>query len=637
MNLIEYSLQTFSLIKEEILKGRECALNVATRSMAPLIKRASKVKIKKCSLDELFFGDICVYRKELDLIAHRYLYKKSLNGARYFLCKGDANVTPDKWISEDRLIGKLSSIERQCRILSLESRVGYIESLVMFLFSFFCNIFKSFLYSLKKILIWIVVSLGRFSCFKACFNLVYGMAVKAVVLVLTRNKDVAAVYLKGSFAEKMHIHGLSDIDFVVILTHIDSKNLEGINRGYLFLKRFVPFLGEMYIYEEGYKPRGLFGKLIHSRTKNTTGVERTGDADAADVLFKIVNKMSYYYLRLARSAIIYSSSPEGSLKAFRSALLAFKKFKGLASEGKNKRFSRYFDLTDKALKHGVEVIDTMPIYRYKHAHGALSKVYIDCLYYLEGLAQGLKQVFGKEFDDIVREVTGSLRYYDEGEIFFGSGFNFLKVDKILVNIGFYTEFYLKFNNIKVEKEAAYRNAESFLKMLNGRNYFLYTDNSIIMRLINSPESPFDIFRFCQCQEKAKFDSKLHGNRLWRKLHKELFINGWYHLVGKFSSLPSLTQRRLDRLIEEVYTDILALKLYREAGFIPFSFREALDRIGSYYKGSDFSREIDARFGKDSFDLKTREKALDAYFKNYLFMYDLLRAEKKAIDLMEKVD
>jgi len=633
MNLIEHSLRVYSLIKEELLKGHECVLNVATRSMAPLIKDSSKVKIKNCTVRELSFGDICVYQKELDLIAHRYWHRKRLNGGRYFLCKGDANTRFDKWISEKRLVGKLTSIGINGQAISLEGRAGYAKSIAMFLISFFRIFPKAFLYTIKKNFTWIVICLGRIPIFRVCFHFIYNLAIKIAVLFLKKNGTVTAIYIKGSFVDNSHVPGLSDIDLVVILSSINDKNLAKITRDYLFLKKVIFFLGEMFIYEEESQIKKFSKKTVYLTSKNKTNTECVKDVNS-DTLFGIFNRLSYYYLTLAKNMVIFSSSPEGELKAFRSALLAFKRFYEITTVYvTDRRFSGCFDSAAKSLNHGRKVLEKTSIYRYRNAHDVLSEIYTSCLYYMEELMQGVRRVFGKEFEDISRIIRSSLRYYNAGDVSLGSEFDFLGANKVLINMGFRTEFYIALNDIGADREKICGKIRFFLKILNSGNYFLYMGNNIVMRLISSPESPFDIFRFCQCQKKLEIDSKLQGNNLWRKVHKEIFKNGWYYLSGRFSSLPSLTQHRLDRSIEDVYADILGLKLYREKGIVPFSFEEALDHIDSHYKGTGFSREINSRFRKDVFDLGTRNKALDAYFKNYLFMHDLLRTEKKAIDLM----
>lgn len=633
MNLSEYSIQIFLLIKNEISKGNRCTMTVASRSMSPLIKKSSKVKIKKCTLDELFFGDICVYEKGLDFVAHRYLYNKRLNGIRYFLCKGDANIWPDKWISEKRLIGKISNIENDGIKINLDAPLGNIKSNTLFLFSFFCNLLKFLLCTLKKGLIRIVVYLSRFRVFRAGFDLIYKIASQIVILTLRRNKNISSISLRGSLVSNLWMPGLSDIDFVIRIDHIDDKIIMKINEDYLFLKKFIPFLGEASIYEKRYRVQDVYDKnekTIYLDKKYKPGKQHIKNNDS-DILFEAISKILYLHTRLVHNISIFSSEPEGDLKAFRGTLLCFRKIYAITIRDGNKEFNRCFDIANKHLRPLMDTVTAKSIYEYRNSYIILSEIYKGCLSYLEELTEKLKENLGKEFEDIIYVISNSLRYYDMNEFALNMEFDYLKINKLLIKtLVSQAEIYFKCNNIKENQNKLKENLISFLKTLNGRGYFLYTENSIIMKLITSPESPFDMFRFCQCQDRAILEGKLKNNRLWERIQRELFKNAISYMQARLSNFPSISQPNLDSLLEDIYINILSLKLYREIGFIPFSFREALDSVISNYKGTNFAKELSNRFKEDIFDSKSRQEVLGVYFKNYLFMHNLLCDEKRAI-------
>jgi len=593
----------------------------------PLIKITSKPKIKICSLNELRWGDICVYENELDFVAHRFLGQKNIDGIRYILCKGDANIWFDNWISEKRLLGKITCVRNNGSEINIETRLGYTKSLSIFLFSFLCNLFRFFMHLLKRILVWLVVRLGKFSVFKSLFALIYKTAAKTAVSILRKKENVTAIYLKGSFITDLWVPGLSDIDFIVDLDRIDDKILTEINYAYKFLKNWIPLLGELFIYESGYISHDANRKLIYSSFK-AKPQEKCTRRNSPDVLFKSIEKIIFTYSRLINHIVIFSSTPKGDLKAFRNVLFTFRNFHGTITKHINKESNLYHNPAKAGLDCLMDTIAKTSIYEYRQGRPLLAEIYRNSLYYIDGLTHRLKETMGKEFEDIIHTLSNSIKHYNIKEFDLDKEFYYLEVDKLLINAtGANVDFYFKCGCLKKGRDKIQENLVSFLKALNGRRFFICTDNSIVMQFISSMERPFDIFRLCQCHQKMMLDAKFENNGLWKKMRAELLKSSLTYQMGKLSSFATITQINSEILLEDIYNDILTFKLYRETGLVPFSFKEALDIIDSHYKDSNFCKNVLSRFDESTFNTKNEQDILNVHFKNYLFMYNLLQEEK----------
>lgn len=637
MNLIEYSAQTHLIIKNEIVNGEQCVMKVATHSMTPLIKKGSKLRIKRCSLGDLLFGDICVYEDGLNFVAHRYLKQKRLkDGIRYILTKGDANSWFDKLVSEKRLTGKVIAIKNYGSEIGLETRSGYLKSIALFFYSFICNIFKYIRVIVKRFLVKLVVYLGRLRGFRIFFSFIYNTAFKIIVLFLKKNKNVLSIYAVGSFITDLWVPGVSDIDFVIVLDYIDSKNLTRLNRQHLFLKKFIPFLGEMSIHEKVYNNLyNLDKKLVYLNTRTTTRSRKEHiKNNDSNLLFDLLNNIVFLGSRLTTSMIVFSSEPTGDLKAFRTILLTFKRICNIAMKGENGNLERYFGKPNKELYQLMNAVNATSIYEYHNGYSILSDIYSRYLYYLEELLQCLKMDTREETENIIDVIGSHLKYYNINDLNFNQEFANLKMDKLLIKTSdCNSKIYFNCSNGKQDKEQMKADLISFLKMLNGRQYFLCTDKSIIMNFLFFTGDPFDMFYFCQCQEKRIIEDRLKHNRLWNRIKTRRLKFDIFSLTTRLSSFSLNRQFNVSKLLDGIYKEILSLKLYREIGFIPFSFREAMDSVNSNYKDTGFAKELKYRFSEEVFSLEKRGEILDLHFKNYLFMYNVLREEEKISSLI----
>ncbi|MEA2014152.1 MAG: signal peptidase I [Thermodesulfobacteriota bacterium] len=100
--------------------GKDFELRVCGNSMRPLINSGDRISLRLMDAVVLKRGDIIAFQEGNNLIVHRFIRKKMVNGKWLFCQKGD-NLRGWSWIQEDRILGKVESIRRPGRTLSLAS------------------------------------------------------------------------------------------------------------------------------------------------------------------------------------------------------------------------------------------------------------------------------------------------------------------------------------------------------------------------------------------------------------------------------------------------------------------------------------------------------------------------------------
>ncbi|MBL7198150.1 MAG: signal peptidase I [Candidatus Omnitrophica bacterium] len=97
------------LLKEGISKSSNFEFQVISDSMSPLLKSTDKVSVKPVTVNELFCGDIVIFKIKEKLVVHRFLYRK---GQDQFVTKGDNLSYTDNPINNDDLIAKVLIIKK---------------------------------------------------------------------------------------------------------------------------------------------------------------------------------------------------------------------------------------------------------------------------------------------------------------------------------------------------------------------------------------------------------------------------------------------------------------------------------------------------------------------------------------------
>jgi len=104
-------------------------------SMSPSIKKGELLMVKPIALEEAEIGEIVAFRRDESqsvLTTHRVIQKGKERGQRYIITKGDRNPYRDfPLLSSQELLGKVTGIERNGQVISLESPFYRIRGYLM--------------------------------------------------------------------------------------------------------------------------------------------------------------------------------------------------------------------------------------------------------------------------------------------------------------------------------------------------------------------------------------------------------------------------------------------------------------------------------------------------------------------------
>ncbi|MDI6723987.1 MAG: signal peptidase I [Methanobacterium sp.] len=109
------------LIKKS-LKKNKFRFKALGSSMFPLIKNGDLVTIKPVNPYDLSTGDIIFFEKNDSLILHRIIKEEKFKGK--FITKGDNMPIRDPAVNSNEILGKLTSIERNGKIINLDTSLN---------------------------------------------------------------------------------------------------------------------------------------------------------------------------------------------------------------------------------------------------------------------------------------------------------------------------------------------------------------------------------------------------------------------------------------------------------------------------------------------------------------------------------
>jgi signal peptidase I len=105
-------------------------MTVITGSMTPLIRSGDQVLIQQTNPESIRFGDIVMFRRDMDLIVHRVLKRRRTADGFLFTEKGDAVIDPGKF-KADSVVGRITMVKRENQILNLDSPLSKAVNLVL--------------------------------------------------------------------------------------------------------------------------------------------------------------------------------------------------------------------------------------------------------------------------------------------------------------------------------------------------------------------------------------------------------------------------------------------------------------------------------------------------------------------------
>ncbi|WHY85179.1 signal peptidase I [Neobacillus novalis] len=137
---------TFTLLKSAIKKHGWLELPAYGNSMFPFIEQGNLCRFAPCEPFQLKKGDVILFYSQAgQLIAHRFVKIKRIDIQLLFLLKGDTNLCFDQPIGEDRILGKLDSIQKQHKKVTSDHFIAYIWGKVILTFPAFSVILRKYL------------------------------------------------------------------------------------------------------------------------------------------------------------------------------------------------------------------------------------------------------------------------------------------------------------------------------------------------------------------------------------------------------------------------------------------------------------------------------------------------------------
>jgi signal peptidase I len=119
--------ESFQLLIRVMRRRGWIELPARGTSMYPFIQKGDICRFIVTKAESIKKGDILLFRTSSgNLVAHRFCRMVTRNQQLHYLCKGDTNLKHDEAISLDQMIGKLTRIERNRRIIHATDLFAFV-------------------------------------------------------------------------------------------------------------------------------------------------------------------------------------------------------------------------------------------------------------------------------------------------------------------------------------------------------------------------------------------------------------------------------------------------------------------------------------------------------------------------------
>jgi len=170
---------------------REIELRVFGNSMMPLIKAGDLIYLKLTKSKNLKRGDIFAFLDNETIVVHRLIKKKNVNGIWWFCQKGD-NLSGWSWILEDKVLGRVKSIQTADRTLNMfQWPWTWINPITGFMVLFYLTVYEK-VQALKIYMFGNRPLPTLFSLRKRLFKVIdkmYVVTIKVIIFILRKNYD----------------------------------------------------------------------------------------------------------------------------------------------------------------------------------------------------------------------------------------------------------------------------------------------------------------------------------------------------------------------------------------------------------------------------------------------------------------
>lgn len=113
------------LLREGMVSGHMPFLRVSSGSMAPLLRVGDEIGLQAVRANHLRRGDIIAIADRNQILTHRFIGLRDMDGRRRILTRGDRALLADQPWTEDQLLGRVVARRRGRKRLWLDFGVGY--------------------------------------------------------------------------------------------------------------------------------------------------------------------------------------------------------------------------------------------------------------------------------------------------------------------------------------------------------------------------------------------------------------------------------------------------------------------------------------------------------------------------------
>jgi len=109
------------LVREGLGRVGRATFTTRGGSMRPFVVHGTTVHVEAVDASAVRPGDVVVFARGVELVAHRVLRHRRKEGRRIFVTKGDVLAAPDEPVAEESLVGRVVAIERNGHVLRLDT------------------------------------------------------------------------------------------------------------------------------------------------------------------------------------------------------------------------------------------------------------------------------------------------------------------------------------------------------------------------------------------------------------------------------------------------------------------------------------------------------------------------------------
>ena len=122
----------YVLSKDILARGASLRFRARGNSMRPFIQDGDMLSIEPIEASRVQIGDVILFGQGGRVLAHRAI-KRHIENEGMLIVKGDSHLRPDRPVHPDQVLGKVTSIEREGELISLDRGVSKLAGVLLLL------------------------------------------------------------------------------------------------------------------------------------------------------------------------------------------------------------------------------------------------------------------------------------------------------------------------------------------------------------------------------------------------------------------------------------------------------------------------------------------------------------------------